>query len=65
MLYFGLIDEKISLSDKDLPVILTISNFELGQILRKAMCSILAGVIMSSEVSREDYLQFALKKAVT
>ena len=62
MLYFGLIDEKISPSDKDLPVILTSSNFESGQILRKAMCSILAGVIMSSEVSREDYLQFALKR---
>ena len=45
-------------------VIMTSSNFESGQILRKAMCSILADVIMSSEVSREDYLQFALKKAV-
>ena len=45
-------------------VMLTSSNFESGQKLRKAMGSILAVVIMSSEVSREDYMQFALKKAV-
>jgi hypothetical protein len=43
-------------------VILTSSNFESGQKLRKAICSVLAGVIMCSKVSREDYLQFALKK---
>ena len=46
-------------------VMLTSSNFESGQKLRKAMRSILAVVIMSSEVSREDYMQFALKKAVS